>query len=234
MTKYGDVRQALETAELESARELLREYLEAEPDSAEVWYLAAQAAVNDKQRRHFLEKAVECDPLYAAAGNELYAMLHAEADVELKARPTPKPTPQYIYAPFFNRAVAFVLDAIVLIFLTFILANVAGLLTGSPSTSQAAAQFMMVWMLMTTVTYVGYFGYCFTEWHGQTIGKRMMGVRVVKINGTSLSWSDAFLRCWVGYLLALAPLGLGFWWALFDKEKRGWHDMIAETRVVKA
>jgi uncharacterized RDD family membrane protein YckC len=62
----------------------------------------------------------------------------------------------------------------------------------------------------------------------------MMKIRVIKRNGESLSWADAFLRCWVGYILSSAPLGLGFIWVLLDKDKRAWHDIIADTLVVNA
>lgn len=37
----------------------------------------------------------------------------------------------------------------------------------------------------------------------------------------------------LGYILSTLPLCLGFIWIAFDGKKRGWHDMIAGTLVVK-
>lgn len=36
-----------------------------------------------------------------------------------------------------------------------------------------------------------------------------------------------------GYLIALAPFGLGIIWIALDKKKRGWHDILAGTVVMK-
>ncbi|MDQ7027517.1 MAG: RDD family protein [Anaerolineae bacterium] len=238
MAKYGDVREALAQSELETARDLLRDYLDTEPESAEAWYLAAQAAVNDKQKRYFLEKAIDCDPIHVAAGLELHALTHATKDVLPLSATAPKPqivTKAHLApAPFLNRALAFIIDYAILIIMSFFLSILASLLTGAANNPEAAVPFIMLWMLLTTAAYIGYYGYSFTAWQGQTIGKRMMKVRVVKRNGDALGWSDAFLRCWIGYLLSMAPIGLGFWWALVDDDKRAWHDLITDTQVVRA
>ena len=31
----------------------------------------------------------------------------------------------------------------------------------------------------------------------------------------------------------VAPLGLGFAWALFHRERCGWHDLLSGTRVIE-
>jgi uncharacterized RDD family membrane protein YckC len=33
-------------------------------------------------------------------------------------------------------------------------------------------------------------------------------------------------------LLSWLPLGLGYFWILFDREGRAWHDRLSRTRVV--
>lgn len=238
MAKYGDVREALAQSELEEARELLRGYLETESDSAEAWYLASKAAVNDKQKCYFLEQAIECDPLHVAAGLELHALTNAISEVVPMSATAPKPQvaakPHLTPAPFLNRAAAFIIDYVIMIVMFFFLSILASLLTGAASNPDVISQFLMVWALLTTAAYIGYYGYSFTAWQGQTIGKRMLGIRVVKRNGQPLGWADVFLRCWIGYMLSIAPIGLGFWWALVDDEKRAWHDLITDTQVVRA
>ena len=62
---------------------------------------------------------------------------------------------------------------------------------------------------------------------GQTIGMRAWRLRVVADDGGSLPWSRALLRIAV----AMASAGVGCAWCLFDREKRGLHDIAARSRV---
>ncbi|MDX1994507.1 MAG: RDD family protein [bacterium] len=74
--------------------------------------------------------------------------------------------------------------------------------------------------------------YCLTQRNGQTLGKQLMGLRVIKTDGSAINDAEAVLR-FVGYYINSAILMLGWIWALFDKENRGWHDLIANTYVIK-
>jgi uncharacterized RDD family membrane protein YckC len=57
-------------------------------------------------------------------------------------------------------------------------------------------------------------------------------LRVVDASGAPLRWSQALLR-FVVALVSLAALGAGFWWALFDPQRRTWHDIAARTRMLR-
>ncbi len=76
----------------------------------------------------------------------------------------------------------------------------------------------------------------FTLFHaatGQTLGKLLCGIKVVKLDGGGdLEYGQSFLR-FSGYLLSALPLGLGFIWAAFDPKKLTWHDRVAETCVIR-
>lgn len=65
-----------------------------------------------------------------------------------------------------------------------------------------------------------------------TFGKRLLGLRVTDYNGERLSLARSFGRNFAK-IISYIPLGLGFIWALWSKKKRGWHDMIAKTLVIK-
>jgi uncharacterized RDD family membrane protein YckC len=67
---------------------------------------------------------------------------------------------------------------------------------------------------------------------GQTIGMRAWRLRVVAADGGRLPWTRALLR-FVVALCSLAVLGLGFIWCLFDRERRGWHDIATQSRLVQ-
>ncbi len=78
------------------------------------------------------------------------------------------------------------------------------------------------------------FGY-FTLFHflaGQTPGKMLARLRVETLEGEPLVFSQAFLRS-VGGLLQLLPAGLGYLAILQSKERRGWNDRLAGTRLIR-
>ena len=67
---------------------------------------------------------------------------------------------------------------------------------------------------------------------GQTIGMRAWRLRIVDEDGRALEWRRAALRFAVACVSLLA-LGLGFAWCLFDRRKRGWHDLAARSLLVR-
>jgi uncharacterized RDD family membrane protein YckC len=72
-------------------------------------------------------------------------------------------------------------------------------------------------------------------WRGRTPGKSLLGLAVVRRGATSghgIGWSAAFVRA-VVCLLAGLPLGLGWAWAFFEKEKRAFQDIAAGTWVIR-
>lgn len=67
---------------------------------------------------------------------------------------------------------------------------------------------------------------------GATPGKRLWKLRVVCADGSRPTPRTALMRC-IGYALAIIPLKIGLLPILFNKQRRGWHDSLAHTRVVK-
>jgi uncharacterized RDD family membrane protein YckC len=65
---------------------------------------------------------------------------------------------------------------------------------------------------------------------GQTLGKSLVGIRVVAVDGAPLTVGPAFLRYLAGFI-SLIPLGLGFLMAGLRRDKRALHDLIAGSRV---
>jgi len=66
-----------------------------------------------------------------------------------------------------------------------------------------------------------------------TPGKQLMDCQVVDASTFSnLRIGQSVLR-YVGYFISLLPLGLGFFWIIWDKKKRGFHDLLAHTVVIR-
>jgi uncharacterized RDD family membrane protein YckC len=69
---------------------------------------------------------------------------------------------------------------------------------------------------------------------GQTAGMRILGIFIVRVDGTPFTMKQAALRHLVGYPLSTLAFFLGFLWMLWDPRQQGWHDKIARTIVVMA
>ena len=72
-----------------------------------------------------------------------------------------------------------------------------------------------------------------TGLRGQTVGKMALGIRVVRSDGQVPGLGYAVLREVVGKFVSVIALFLGFLWIAWDRERQGWHDMIAGTHVVR-
>lgn len=67
---------------------------------------------------------------------------------------------------------------------------------------------------------------------GQTPGKRLMGVRVIRLDGKRMGWWYAFER-FGGYFACVTTGLLGFAQILWDRNRQGLHDKIAGTVVIR-
>lgn len=66
-----------------------------------------------------------------------------------------------------------------------------------------------------------------------TPGKKWAKIKVVKMDGSKLTFKDAFIREIFGKTLSLLVFNLGYFSIMWDKNKQCWHDKIAKTFVVK-
>jgi uncharacterized RDD family membrane protein YckC len=71
-----------------------------------------------------------------------------------------------------------------------------------------------------------------TALFGQTIGKMITGTRVVSSDGGPVPLLSAIVR-FLAYIPSGLLLGAGFLWILWDPERQGWHDMLADTVVIR-
>ena len=69
-------------------------------------------------------------------------------------------------------------------------------------------------------------------WRGTTIGSLLLKLKVIRTDGTPITFTVAIVRSLLSMFSVIA-LFLGFLWAAWDKEKQTWHDKIAGTVVVK-
>jgi len=133
------------------------------------------------------------------------------------------------YGGFWRRFAAIAIDTIILYLFTIILSLIGNFVI--PLDDGFTYAVIIPYYGMALLINAAYFTY-FHGTTGQTPGKRMLGLKVVQIDGQPMATGIAFLR-WVGYIISKIPLFLGFLWAAFDDRKQGWHDKIAGTCVIR-
>jgi uncharacterized RDD family membrane protein YckC len=125
-------------------------------------------------------------------------------------------------ARFSDRVVAFSIDAGLFLAghsLSFMLA-----FPDMPSAGLAA-----VWAALWVVLFLIYQAFCSCEGR-VSLGKKLLGLRVVSLHGETLSLGHAVLR--VSAYPVSSFMGLGFLWSFFSPERQCWHDMVAGSVVV--
>ena len=125
------------------------------------------------------------------------------------------------------RLVAYIVDGFVQFGLAIALVFVAGI---------AGAIFVPLGFIVGLAAFVFlvlYFPF-FWQRSGQTPGMKLMSIKVVRDrDGGPVSWGAAILRL-IGYYVSALVFYIGYIWIFIDKRKRGWHDLIGGTVVIKA
>ncbi|MHB1298930.1 MAG: RDD family protein [Gemmatimonadaceae bacterium] len=123
----------------------------------------------------------------------------------------------------FGRWFAFAIDPVIAIVLYF-----GGLLVVSAISIDLAVPAAFVLLVVYFVWFLSLLR------HGLTPGKKVMGLRVVDSqSGQIPGFGKMFIREIVGRFLSGLIFGLGYFWAIFDKNGQAWHDKLASTVVLK-
>jgi uncharacterized RDD family membrane protein YckC len=132
------------------------------------------------------------------------------------------------YAGFWQRAAAFVIDALlVTVILTPLMVVVFGMRRLSLDPSEHSWDLLALVAIAAAV--IAFWRFC-----GATPGKIALGVKIVDAaSGEPPAASRLALR-FLGYFVSALPLYLGFLWIAVDRRKQGWHDKIARTVVINS
>ena len=139
---------------------------------------------------------------------------------------------------FWLRSMAFAVDHLILLFILAIFA-VVGFMAGEMGPRggreiflyQQARIILPILLPLAMILFLTYFTFFHGAW-GQTIGKMIFRLRVLKTDGQPLTFSRALARTFA-YTFSAFPFFLGFFWVGFTSRKRSWHDAISGTMVVR-
>jgi len=142
------------------------------------------------------------------------------------------------YAGFWIRFAARLIDAILLqlVFLPFRLMlglNAIGSITSPGVAPDAAIRLGLISIMLSLLSVVATAAYeiFMVGTRGATLGKMILGLKIVRANGAPVSWGLATGRYFATFVSAIT-LFVGYIMAGFDDQKRSLHDRICETRVI--
>ncbi|MBX7258041.1 MAG: RDD family protein [Candidatus Hydrogenedentes bacterium] len=133
------------------------------------------------------------------------------------------------YAGFWIRLGARIIDTVILVVANYLVTAVLEMVFGRAGEA-AALTVLLLSVLINWGASIGYFTY-FHGRYGATPGKLALGLRVVREDGSPITYLRAFARYW-GDVLTGLTFFIGYIIAAFDDEKRALHDHICSTRVV--
>jgi uncharacterized RDD family membrane protein YckC len=141
---------------------------------------------------------------------------------------------QGTYAGIVSRLIAYVIDAVIVVSAltvgAYVVAAVARTMNIVEDASLEPAREALTGAIALSIT----FGtYLVLGWwlFGKSIGKAIMGLRIVRADGSTPGVWKSILR-FVGYGLSALFCFAGFGWIAIDNRRRGWHDHLAGTYVV--
>lgn len=154
----------------------------------------------------YQELQLEIAPIVGAAG-ELHSALEAVG--------------------FWPRVGAHILDQLILSAVGYILFGAPpSNVTTFPEVIQILGARIGYSVLISTLYHVGMNGSI-----GATLGKLVIGARIVNVDGSKIGYLKAFLRM-LAEFVNVFTLGIGYLMVAFREDKRGLHDLIVGTRVV--
>jgi uncharacterized RDD family membrane protein YckC len=129
------------------------------------------------------------------------------------------------YADYGTRVAAYLIDAVI-VFVGFLVVAIAWAIADA----LGVIAFLALFAAAVAMVIMGDGGAL-----GQTPGKHLTGIKVVGAQPGPIGYGRGAIR-YLGRILDSIVCGIpiGLLWPLFDAEKRTWHDMVADTRVVAA
>jgi len=144
----------------------------------------------------------------------------------------------YQVAGLGSRFVSTLLDTLLIVLLQIVvivvMALIIDVLDRSVFADQLSAWIIAIFGLILSIFYWGYYVFFEMLWNGQSPGKRWVGLRVIRTDGTPITLSESFIRNLVRIVDFLpAAYGVGIITMFIDKQSRRLGDLAASTLVVQ-
>lgn len=153
------------------------------------------------------------DNLYKAPASDLTESGHREVE----------------YAGFWIRAVASLVDSVLMLVIIFpVLTLIYGMSYWESDSIVAGTWDVLLNYILPAVAVI-----LFWIYKSATPGKMLFNLSIVDVNTGGKPSNGQLIGRYASYYLSMLPLFLGFFWVAFDARKQGWHDKLSGTAVVK-
>lgn len=136
---------------------------------------------------------------------------------------------RFFLASVWFRFFAYIVDGMIVASIVFLAAKPILFLLGL---SDSTIYWLSVYMVSSVIVGLTYYTWMTKVW-GQTLGKMIFNLRVIRKDGKPLDWLTVVFREVIGkFISKLYGLHLGYIWSMFHPKKQAWHDQIGDTLVV--
>src|SRR4029077_13958334 len=108
-------------------------------------------------------------------------------------------------AGFWIRVLAFIIDSVIL----YVVNLIVGVVLNPSTTGRSGIQTLL------GIIYFTYFWSASSPWPGQTVGDKVLSLRVIRTDGSDLSIVQALIR-YVGLFISFIVIFVGVIWVAFD------------------
>ncbi|MDH3441615.1 MAG: RDD family protein [Gammaproteobacteria bacterium] len=128
-------------------------------------------------------------------------------------------------APLLRRLGAILYDGLLVLALLFLGTLPFVAIRGGEPVEPGAGTYQVVMLVIAWLFFVG-----FWTRSGRTLGMQSWRLQLETVDGGRPGIGAATVR-FLAAILSWLPLGLGFWWQLWDEENLTWHDRLSATRL---
>lgn len=155
----------------------------------------------------------------------------------------PPRTLQGQYAGFVSRFMAWMIDALVVTGIVTILGftldiilrffPIQDIVEAFLPTEGTFAGLLSALAIFGSLAFItsAYFVLIWTLSGGQSVGKALIGLRIVPLDGSKMNFWRSLVR-YVAFVISALLLFLGLLWVLVSDRRQGWHDKAARTCVI--
>jgi uncharacterized RDD family membrane protein YckC len=140
-----------------------------------------------------------------------------------------------VYAGFWYRFLAYILDGLISACIFFPLGLILGLAMVASGEDPDSPPMLMIRLGVNALSVMAtwlYYAICeSSSWQG-TVGKKILGLRVTDMDGRAIGFGKATGRHF-GKMISGLILGIGFIMIAFTERKQGLHDLMANTLVLR-
>ena len=152
---------------------------------------------------------------------------------------TMEPPGHLVYAGFWLRFVAYLIDTVILTAVSMVAGFLIGLVLGftvamvnRDALQPAIAVTQCLFMIVDVIAIWLYFAFMESGRSQATLGKMALGLKVTNLQGERIGFGRATGR-FFGKIVSALPLEIGFMMAGWTKRKQALHDMLVDTLVVR-